>query len=180
MRLTPTTRVIAVSVLLLAATAIVWWGVGFPLGSALLDGHSSWRSAFGYGAVGLMRLFALAIAVPVTIAVVASASPQARWMAIAALAFGAVLLYGDRSRGDMIAVVLLVLAAAAMSETSGTHQLVSASAIALVIAFAALSDLSLPPPRLALAILVRAAFFYLPLLVLPALLERHAIRRLAK
>ncbi len=180
MRLTPTTRVIAVSVLLLAVTALVWWGVGFPLGSALLDGHSAWRNAFGYGPVGLMRLFALAIAVPVTIAVVASASPQARWMAIAALAFGAVLLYGDRSRGDIVAIVLLVLAAAAMSETSGTHQLVSAAAVAIVIAFAALSDLALPPPRLALAILVRAAFFYLPLLVGPALLERYAIRRVAR
>ncbi len=180
MRLTPTTRVIAVSVLLLAATALIWWGVGFPLGSALLGGAAAWRGAFGYGPLGLMRLFALAIAVPVTIAVVASASPQTRWMAIAALALGAVLLYGDRSRGDMVAVVLLVLAAAAMSETTGTHQLVSAAAVAVVISFAALSDLSLPPAQRVLAIVVRAAFFYLPLLVGPALLERHALRRVAR
>lgn len=180
MRLTPTTRVIAVSVLLLVATAAIWWGVGFPLGSALLDGASQWRSAFGYGPVGLMRLFALAIAVPVTIAVVGSSSPQARWLAIAALAFGSVLLYGDMSRGDIVAVVLLVLAAAAMAETSGTQQLVSAAAIALVIAFAALSDLPLATPQRALAIAVRAAFFYVPLLVGPALLERYALRRLAR
>src|SRR5512133_2182179 len=123
MRLTPTTRLIAISVLLLAATPLIWWGVCGPL--------------------GLMRLFALAIAVPVTIAVAASASAQARWLAIAALAAGTVLLYGDRSRGDVVAVVLLVLAAAAMAETSGTQQLVSAAAVAVVIAFAALSDLSL-------------------------------------
>ncbi|HET8542298.1 MAG TPA: hypothetical protein VFL83_20655 [Anaeromyxobacter sp.] len=180
MRLSPTTRVIAVSVLLLAATAVIWWGVGFPLGSALLDGASAWRSTFGYGPVGLMRLFALALAVPVTIAVVASASPQARWMAIAALAAGAVFLYGDRSRGDIVGVVLLVLAAAVMAETSGTQQLVSAAAVALVIAFASLSDLALPTPQLVLAMIVRAAFFYVPLLVGPALLERYALRRLAK
>jgi len=180
MRLTPTTRLIAVSVLLLAATALLWWGIGFPLGSALLDGASAWRSAFGYGPTGLMRLFALAIAVPVTIAVVGSASPQARWMAIAALAFGTVLLYGDRSRGDVVAVVLLVLAAAAMAETSGTQQLVSAAAVAVVVAFAALSDVGLSKPQLVLAILVRALFFYVPLLVGPALLERHALRRIAK
>ncbi len=180
MRLTPTTRVIAVSVLLLVATAILWWGVGFHVGSALLDGASAWRGAFGYGPVGLMRLFALAIAVPVTIAVVGSASAQARWMAIAALAFGTVLLYGDKSRGDVVAVVLLVLAAAAMAETSGRQQLLSAAAVALVIAFAALSDLSLSTPQLVLAILVRAIFFYVPLLVGPALLERHALRRLAR
>ncbi len=180
MRLTPTTRVIAVSVLLLFATALIWWGVGFPIGSALLRDHSAWRSQFGYGSVGLMRLFALAIAVPVTIAVVSSSSAQARWMAIAALALGAVLLYGDRSRGDMIAVVLLVIAAAAMAETSGTHQLVSAAVVAFVIAFAALADLSLPPPQLVVAIIVRAAFFYVPLLVGPALLERYALKRVAR
>jgi len=180
MRLSPTTRVIAVSVLLLAVTAVIWWGVGFPLGSALLGGASPWRSAFGYGSLGLMRLFALAIVVPVTIAVVVSASPQARWLAIVALAFGAVLLYGDRSRGDIVGVVLLVLAAAVMAETSGTQQLVSAAVVALVIAFAALSDLALPTPQLVLAILVRAAFFYVPLLVGPALLERHALRRVAR
>ncbi len=180
MRLTPITRVIAVSVLLLAATGLVWWGVGFPLGSALLGGAGAWRSAFGYGPAGLMRLFALAIAVPVTIAVVASASTQARWMAIAALALGAVLLHGDRSRGDVIAVVLLVIAAAAMVETSGTHQLVSAAAVAVVIAFAALADLPLPTPQLVLAMVVRAAFFYLPLLVGPALLERYALKRVTR
>lgn len=180
MRFTPTTRVIALSVLLLVATALIWWGLGFPLGSALLGHASAWRNSFGYGPLGLMRLFALALAVPVTIAVVASASPQARWMAIAALALGTVLLYGDRSRGDMIAVVLLVIAAAGMSETSGTHQIVSAAVVALVISFAALSDLSLPPAQLVLAIVVRAAFFYVPLLVGPALLERHALKRIAK
>ncbi len=180
MRFTPTTRVIAVSVLLLVVTAAIWWGLGFPLGSALLGGAAAWRNAFGYGPVGLMRLFALALAVPVTIAVVASASPQARWMAIAALALGAVMLHGDRSRGDMIAVVLLVIAAAAMAETSGTHQLVSAAVVAIVISFAALADLTLPPGQLALAIVVRAAFFYVPLLVGPALLEHYALRRFAK
>jgi hypothetical protein len=180
MRLTPTTRVIAVAVLLLVVTALLWWGVGFQVGSALLDGSSAWRSAFGYGPVGLMRLFALAIAVVVTIAVVGSASPQARWMAIAALAFGAVLLSGERGRGDVVAVVLLVLAAAAMAETIGTHQLVSAAAVAVVISFAALSDLSLTTPQLVLAVLVRAVFFYVPLLVGPALLDRHALRRVTK
>jgi hypothetical protein len=101
-------------------------------------------------------------------------------MAIAALAFGAVLLHGDLSRGDIVAVVLLVLAAASMTETSGNQQLVSAAAIAVIIAFAAVWDLPLTKPRMLVAIVVRAAFFYLPLLVGPALLERHALRRLAR
>lgn len=180
MRFTPTTRVIAIAVLLVAATAIVWWGVGFPLGTALLDGSSAWRNAFGYGPLGVMRLFALAIVVPVTAAVVTSAPPQSRWLSIALLAFGAVLLYGDRSRGDIVAVVVFVLAVAAMTESSGTSQAIGAVAIAIVVSFAALQDLSLAPAEKALAVAVRAIFFYVPLLLGPSYLERYALKRLAR
>jgi hypothetical protein len=180
MRFTPTTRLISVAVLLLAGTALVWWGVGFHLGSALLDGASAWRSSFGYGPLGLMRLFALAITVPVTIAVATSASQQTRWLALAALAFGAVMLYGDRSRGDIVAVVLFVLGAAAMAETSGRQQLVAALATAVVVAFAALVDLSLATPQKTLAVIVRALFFYAPLLLGPTYLERYALPRIAR
>jgi hypothetical protein len=180
MRFTPTTRLISVSVLLLAATAVIWWGLGFHLGSALLDGASAWRSSFGYGPLGLMRLFALAITVPVTIAVATSASQQTRWLALAALAFGAVLLYGDRSRGDIVAVVLFVLGAAAMAETGGRQQLVAALGTALVVAFAALADLSLGTPQKAVAVVVRALFFYAPLLLGPTYLERYALARVGR
>ncbi len=180
MRFTPTTRLIAVAVLVLVATAVVWWGIGFRIGGVLLGGASAWTSSFGYGPLGLMRLFALAIAVTVTMAVATSVSPQARWVALAALALGAVLLYGDRSRGDMIAVVLLVFAAAAMSESSGTQQLVAAAAIAVVISFAALADLPVATPQKILAVLVRAAFFYAPLLLGPTYLERYALKRVAR
>jgi hypothetical protein len=179
-RFTQTTRLIAVAVLLAVATALIWWGVGFHLGSALLDGASPWRSSFGYGPLGLMRLFALAITVPVTVAVVTSASPQTRWLALAAVAFGAVLLYGDRSRGDIVAVVVFVLAAAAMSETSGRQQVVAAVATAVVISFAALVDLSLATPQKVLAVIVRAIFFYAPLLLGPTYLERWALKRVAR
>ncbi len=178
MKFTQTTRLIAVAVLILVATAIIWWGIGFNLGSAIVE-HSAWRS-FAYGPVGLMRLFALAIVVPVTIAVVASVSPQARWLAVAAIALGAVLFYGDRSRGDVVAVVLVVLAAAAMSETSGTQQIVAAVVTAVVISFAALSDLDMTAAQKGLAILVRAVFFYTPLLLGPTYVERYALRRVAR
>jgi hypothetical protein len=180
MRFTPTTRLIALAVLLVVSTALAWWGIGFHLGSALLDGASPWRSSFGYGPLGLMRLFALAITVLVTLAVVTSTSQQTRWLAIAAVAFGAVLLYGDKSRGDIVAVVVFVLAAAAMSETSGREQVIAALATAVVIAFAALSDLSLATPHKVLAVLVRALFFYAPLLLGPTYLERYALKRVAR
>ena len=180
MRFTQTTRLIAAAVLLLASTGLLWWGVGFHLGAALLDGSAAWRSSFGYGPLGVMRLFALAIVVSVTIAVVASVSPQTRWLSLAAVAFGGVLLYGDPSRGDIVAVVVLVLAAAAMTESSGKTQAIRAVAIALVIAFAALQDLAVATPQKTIAIIVRALFFYVPLLLGPTYLERHALKRLTR
>ena len=180
MRFTPTTRLVAVAVLLLVGTAVIWWFVGFPIGNALLDGASAWRSSFGYGPLGLMRLFALALVVPVTMAIVTSASPQTRWLAIAAVAFGAVMLYGDKSRGDIVGVVLFVLAVTAMTETGGTQQIVAAVALAIVIAFAALADLPFQTPQLVIAIVVRAVFFYVPLLVGPTYLEKYVLRRITK
>lgn len=180
MRLTPTTRLVAVAVLLTATTAIVWWAVGFPIGSALLDSAPAWRKAYAYSPAGLVRLLALAITVPFTAAVVGSATPQSRWLALAGVAFGAVILYGDRSSGDMVAVVLLVLGAAAMTETSGTAQIVVALAISVLIVFAALSDIGVGTfPRI-LATLIRAVFFYAPLLLGPVYLERYVLKRIAK
>jgi hypothetical protein len=180
MRFTQTSRLILLAVLLLAGTAALWWGVGFPVGSALLDGSNVWARTFGFGPIGVLRLFALALVAPVTIAVLATASAQTRWLALAALAGGAVLLYGDQSRGDILAVVLFVFAVAAVSESSGNHQIVAAVAVALVVAFASLADVPLQTSQKVLAILVRAVFFYVPLLLGPAYLERYALGRVAK
>ncbi len=179
MRFTQTARLIAIAVLLLVATAVIWWGIGFRLGEVLLDNASAWRT-FEYGAMPLVRLFALAIIVPVTIAVVGSASPQGRWIALAAVAIGAVLLYGDRDRSDVVSVVLFVLAAAAVSEASGTQQIATAVITAVVVSFAALADLSVPTAQKAFAILVRAVFFYTPLLLGPTYVDRYALKRVSK
>ena len=179
MRLTQTSRILVVAVLLLAAVGVLWWGVGFHVGSTLLDDAAAWRRSFGYGPLGLVRLFALALVVPVALAVVGSASAQGRWLALAAIAFGAVLLYGDRSSGDVLAVVLFVFGAVAVSESHGRSQWVVAVAAALLVAFAALWDLSLGTAQKSLAVVVRGVFFYAPLLIGPSLLERHALPRIA-
>ncbi len=55
MRFTQTSRLIAVAVLLVVATAIAWWGVGYHLGAALVNDASAWHY-FSYGASGLVRL----------------------------------------------------------------------------------------------------------------------------
>jgi len=180
MRLTPTSRVLVVAVLLLVATAVLWWAIGFPVGSALLDDAPAYRRAFGYGPLGLARLFALALAVPFSLAAAGAAAGPSRWLVLAAMAFGAVLLHGDHSTADALAVALLVLAASAVTEASGASQLVVAGIAAVVVAATALWDLGLGTPQRILAILVRALFYYVPLLIGPALLERQVLRRIAK
>ena len=56
----------------------------------------------------------------------------------------------------------------------------TAVAISIVIAFAALADLPLQTPQLVIAIVVRAVFFYVPLLVGPTYLEKYVLRRITK
>jgi len=46
--------------------------------------------------------------------------------------------------------------------------------------FAALADLALDGPQKAVAVVVRAAFFYAPLLLGPPWLERYALKRIAR
>jgi hypothetical protein len=180
MRLTPTARLLVVAVLLLVATALLWWLVGFPIGNALLGDAAAFRRAFGYGPLGFLRLFALAVALPFSLAAVGAAAAPSRWLVLTAMAFGAVLLHGDTSTADALAVALLVLVAAAVSESGGTSQIVVAAVGALVVAVAALWDLPLGTPQRVLALVVRALFYYVPLLLGPALLERHVLRRIAK
>lgn len=180
MKLTPTSRLVALSVLLAAATGLLWWIVGFPLGRALLDGAPAWARGFGYGNAGLLRLLALALVVPFTATVATSVPPQTRWVALAAIAFGAVLLHGDRSQADVVAVVFLVLGAAAVSESSGGPQAIAGVAIAVVVAFAALSDVALGTSQKVFAVLVRAVFYYAPLLLGPTYLERFVLKKIAR
>lgn len=180
MRLTPTSRVLAVAVLLLVATALLWWVVGFPIGSALLDGAPTFRKAFGYGTLGLLRLLALSLAVTFSLAAVGAAGGPSRWLVLAAMAFGAVLLHGDTSTADALAVTLLVIGAAAVAESGGTSQLVVAALSALLVALVALWDLPFGTPQRILAVVVRALFYHLPLLLGPALLERHVLSRITK
>ncbi len=179
MRFTQTARLMAIAVLLLVATAVIWWGIGYRLGAVLLDDASAWRS-FDYGPQSLVRLFTLAIIVTLTIAVVTSASPQARWFTLAAVAVGAVFIYGDKSRIEAVSVVLFVLAAAAVAEASGTQQITAALVTAVIVSFVALADMPVLTAQKALAILVRAVFFYVPLLLGPTYVERYVLRRVAK
>jgi hypothetical protein len=78
MRLTPTTRILVVAVLLLVATAVLWWVIGLPIGAALLDDAPAFRRSLGYGPLGLARLLALAVAIPFTLAAVGGAAGPSR------------------------------------------------------------------------------------------------------
>jgi hypothetical protein len=77
-------------------------------------------------------------------------------------------------------VALLILAASAVDESAGNSRFVVAGLAALLVAATALWDLGLGTPQKILAIVVRALFYYAPLLLGPSLLERHVMRRFAK
>ncbi len=180
MRLTQTARILALAVLVLAATALLWWGIGFRLGAELVNRSGAWRGAYGFGPIALAKAFTLALVVPVAVAVAATASSQGRWIALSAVALGAVLLHGDRSANDALAVVLFVFGAVAVSESSGRDQIVVAVVVGVVVAFVSLLDVPLGTAQKSLGMVVRGVFFYTPLLLGPTYAERWALSRVAK
>ncbi len=168
------------AVLLLAGTALVWWLVGYPVGKSILDetgGVAFFRRSFGFEERALVRLFALALVVPVTHALVGSAPSQARWIVLAATALGAALLYDDKSGGALLGVVLFVFSVAAVAEESGTRRVAVALAAAVVVAFAFTIDTPLATGSKMVVIALRALFFFTPLLVGAEYVERWALGR---
>ncbi len=180
MRLTQTLRVLAVAVLLLLGTAVLWWLVGYPIGKGILGetgNLGAFRRSFGYDERHVVRLFALALAVPVTQAIAAAAPAQARWMMLAATALGAALLYDDKSGGAVLGVALFVFAVAGVAEESGVAQIVAAVAAAVVVAFAFTIDSPFGAGEKMAVIALRAVFFFAPLLLGAGYVERYALQR---
>jgi hypothetical protein len=179
MRLAQTQRLLATAVLLLAGTAITWWLVGYPIGKGILDspgGLASFRRTYGFQESSVVWLFALALVVPVTRAVLASASPQARWLALLGVAVVAVLLLQEwDSTAGRLGVALFVLAVAAVAESDGTARIVVAIVAGAVVTFAFTVDSPFSLGELAAVVLLRAVFFFCPLLVGPHYVDAYVL-----
>lgn len=179
MRLSPVVRAVITALLVFVATAIVWWLVGFQIGKGLLQemgGENTWRSLYGFADGGLGRVLFLAVLGTVAL-LVAEAMPQGgKWPALVAVALGAALVQGERD-GALAAIVLFVLAAAAASDGEGRSRLLTGVGLAFAVAFASVVDTPFDAGAKLVALILRGALFYAPLLVGPRLVEQWVLGR---
>jgi hypothetical protein len=177
-RLTPTVRLVAAALLVFLATAVIWWLVGYNIGKGVLEetgGGSAFRAAYGFRDGGIARLLFFALVAALALGACAGAQGPARWALVAGLGLGAALVLGARE-GALAGTVLFVLAVAATDEVeAGTPRLLTALALALVVAFAFELDSSLTAGQGALAVVLRGALFWWPLLAGPHLVDRHVL-----
>ncbi len=180
MRLAQTQRLLATAVILLAGTAITWWLVGYPIGKGIIDSPdtlATFRRTYGFQQSSLVWLFALALVVPVTRAVLASVSPQGRWLALVAVAVLAVVLLQEwGSTAGRLGVALFVLAVAAVAESDGTARIVVAIIAGAIVTFAFTVDSSFSVGELVAVILLRAVFFFCPLLAGPHYVDAYVLK----
>ncbi len=183
MKLTATLRLLITAVLLAAGTALLWWLVGYTMGKGILGetgGLASFRRAYGYEERALLQLLALALVAPLVQAIVGSAPAQGRWIALGAAALGAALLFGEKGTGSTLGVVLFAVAAAAAAESSGVAQLLAALFGAVIVAIAFVLELSVGTGEKLVVIALRALFFFAPLLLGSAYVERYVLGRLER
>jgi hypothetical protein len=180
MRLAQTQRLLATAVILAAGTAIAWWLVGYPIGKGIMDSPSaiaSFRRTYGFQESALVWLFALALVVPVARAVLASASPQGRWLALVAVAVVAVFLLQEwSSTAGRLGIALFVFAVAAVAESEGNARLLVAFVAGALVTFAFTADSSFSVGELVAVIALRAVFFFGPLLAGPHYIDAYVLR----
>ncbi len=180
MKLTPAIRLFVMTLILIVGTAIVWWFVGFNIGKGLLGGTGAFgpfRRAYDFEERALAQLFAFALLSPLALAVFGSFAAQARWAAVAALSLGAALVFGDRA-GASVGFAVFTIGAAAVAESHGGMQIAAAMGAALLAAFAFILGMNLDAGPLVGVVVLRAAFFFLPLLMGPVWIERWVLGRL--
>jgi hypothetical protein len=175
MRLTPTLRLVLVALLVFLATAALWWLVGYQVGKGLLEeagGAGSWRASFGFREGGVARLLFLSLLGALALAATGAAQGAARWALVAGLGLGGAFVLGARD-GALAAVTLYVLAVAAVDEApEGAPRLAAALVLGLAVAFAQVVDGPFTVGQAALAVGLRGALFWWPLLAGPYLVER--------
>lgn len=174
MRLAPALRLLATAVLLFVGAAALWWLVGFQIGKGVLSdtgGLAAFRQAYGFEEGPFLELLGLALVVPV-VREVWTSDDAPRWLALAGVAFGAAMLFGDRGGGASTSIALFVFAAAAAAESTGSTQIAAALAGALLAALAQAAALRVGTGERILVVGLRAVLFYGPLLVGSTLTDR--------
>jgi len=180
MRLTQTQRLLATAVVLLVGTAVLWWLVGYPIGKGIIDspsGLSAFRRGYGFQESALLRLFALALVVPATLAVLASYPAQLRWPALAAIAIVAVLFVEDKvTTIGSLGVALFVLGAVAVSESEGRFLPAVALVAGFLVSFVYVVDSTYSTGEKLVVMALRAIFYFGPLLAGPHYIEAYVLK----
>jgi len=174
MKITDTLRILLTVVAVAAATALLWWVVGYTIGKGILQetgGVAAFQRAYGLREQVLLQILSLSLVASLALAALAKAPA-----ASAGLWLGAALFVGGRGGADL-AAALFVLGVAATAEGEGRTRLLTALIAGLVVAFVQVVDASLGTGEKILVIALRALFFYAPLLLGPHLADRWLWRR---
>lgn len=175
-KLPPPLRLVLSAFLVTAVTSLVWWLVGYQIGKLMVSGAdaASFRRSLGLEDGVFLRLALLALVGAVT----AVAGGGGKWLPLAGLAFGAALLYPDHEAGAILGVILFVFCAAGVSEVGGAlRQALIAGIAAIAISIAFTLQGSFGRSELVVIAILRGLFWFLPLLVLPDLVDRHVLKR---
>lgn len=180
MRLPAPLRLVLGVVVVTLAVALVWWLVGYQIGKGMLSGPDAlaFKKAFGFEEGAFLRLAFFALAGAVTVAAAGGAAGGAKWLPLAAVAFGASLLFPDKGIGATVGVFLFVLCASGLAEMgAGLRQVASAAVAGLVLGVAFTLEGPYGRSELAVIAALRGLFWFLPLLALPEYAERYVLRK---
>ena len=179
MKITDTLRILLTVVAVAAATALLWWVVGYTIGKGILQetgGVAAFQRAYGLREQVLLQILSLSLVASLALAALAKAPVASAGLWLGAVALGAALFVGGRGGADL-AAALFVLGVAATAEGEGRTRLLTALIAGLVVAFVQVVDASLGTGEKILVIALRALFFYAPLLLGPHLADRWLWRR---
>jgi hypothetical protein len=179
MKIAGTLRLLLTVVAVAAATALVWWVVGYSIGKGILQetgGVAAFQRAYGLREQVLLEILSLALVGSLALAALEKAPAASAGLWLGAVSLGAALLVGGRDGPDLSAA-LFVLAVAGVGEAEGRSGLLAAAVGGLVVAFVEVLGASFGTGEKILVVALRTLFLYGPLLLGPSLADRWLWRR---
>jgi len=174
----PALRLLVTVVALFLGVAVVWWALGFQLGKGIMEelkGGAAFKRAYGFEQGNQAALLVLAFGAVVSVALHQAAPAQGRLLWLSAAALGTAFALGGQG-SSMVGAGLTAFAAAAAAETEGRQRLIASGIGALIAAFAFALVLESEGGAWAAAWVLRAVFFFFPLVFGAAFLSEQLPR----
>jgi len=168
-------RLLVVSVALFIGVSVVWWAVGFQLGKGLMEelkGGGVFRRAYGFEQDNMVGLLVLCFGAVVGVALhdAAPAGSRLLWLSAAALGTGYAM---GGSPSAMLGGGMTVFAASAAADSEGRQRLIASGLGAVIVAFSFALVLAVEGGGWAAAWVLRAVFFFFPLVFGAAFLSEQ-------